>query len=130
MKARRVDQIEVEGRLMESKLAWKLAVYRESVLWRIVALIESVALNWNSDNIVGAYLSARALIEASALLLDLEQMYGTLDVETGTTSFSETKDIQRHRDAVLGATVLLLLDENCIDRLENEIERVAALQTA
>src|SRR4051812_13927086 len=72
MKAQRVDQIEVEGRLMESKLAWKLAVYRESVLWRIVALTESVAINWNSDNIVGAYLSARALIETSALLLDLE----------------------------------------------------------
>jgi hypothetical protein len=207
LQAQRVDQIEVEGRLMESKLAWKLAIYRESVLWRTVALTESVAINWNSDNIVGAYLSARALIETSALLLDLEhelrkhidardiaaldalmnsrtfatrekqwiekhpesaatnvltlidrmdkrtgsgirrlydlmserchpnylghhQMYGTLDVETGTTSFSETKDIERHRDAILGATVLLLLNEKCIDRLENEIERIAALQTA
>jgi hypothetical protein len=58
--------------LIESKLALKLAVYREAMLWRIVALTESVALNWNSDNIVGAYLPARALIETSALLLDLE----------------------------------------------------------
>jgi hypothetical protein len=33
------------------------------------------------------------------------QMYGTLDVETGTTIFSETKDIERHRDVILGATV-------------------------
>jgi hypothetical protein len=72
LKAQRVDQIKVEGRLIESKLAWKLAVYREAVLWRVVALTESVALNWNSDNIVGAYLPARAMIETSALLLDLE----------------------------------------------------------
>lgn len=184
LKAQRVDQIEVEGRLIELKLAWKLAVYREAVLWRIVALTESVALNWNSDNIVGSYLPARALIETSALLLDLEyelkkhidahditaldallnsrtfatrekqwvekgpasaainvltlidrmdkrtnsgirrlydlmserchpnylghhQMYGTLDIETGTTSFSEKKDIDRHRHAILGATVLM-----------------------
>ena len=206
LKAQRVDQIKVEGRLRESKLAWKLAVYREAVLWRIVALTESLALNWNRDNIVGTYLPARALIETSALLLDLEQelkkhvasrdiaaldallnsrtfatrdkkwieenpqseainvltlidrmdkrtdsgvrrhydlmserchpnclghhqLYGTLDVGTGTTSFSETKNIERHRDVILGATVLLLLDEHCIDRLENEVERVAALQT-
>jgi hypothetical protein len=207
LRAQRVDQIKVEGRLIESKLAWKLAVYREAVLWRIVALTESVALNWNCDNIVGTYLPARALIETSALLLDLEhelkkhvasrdiaaldallnsrtfatrdkkwieenpqseainiltlidrmdkrtgssirthydlmserchpnylghhQLYGTLDVETGTTTFSETKNIERHRDVILGATLLLLLDERCIDRLENEIDRVAALQNA
>jgi hypothetical protein len=207
LRAQRVDQITVEGRLIESKLAWKLAVYREAVLWRIVALTESVALNWNCDNVVGMYLPARALIETSALLLDLEhelkkhfasrdiaaldalltsrtfatrdkkwiekdpqseainiltlidrfdkrtdsgirrhydlmserchpnylghhQLYGTLDVDTGTTSFSETKDIERHRDVILGATLLLLLEENCIDRLENEIDRVAALQNA
>ena len=205
LRAQRVDQIEVEGRLIESELAWKLAVYREAVLWRIVALTESVALNWNCDNIVGMYLPARALIETSALLLDLEQelkkhiasrdiaalgalldsrtfatrdkkwieenpqfeainvltlidrmdkltdsgvrghydlmserchpnylghhqLYASLDVETGTTSFSETKNTEHHRDVILGATLLLLLDEHCIDRLENEVERVAALQ--
>jgi hypothetical protein len=193
--------------LIESKLALKLAVYREAMLWRIVALTESVALNWNSDNIVGAYLPARALIETSALLLDLEHelkkhiaasdidalnslltsltfatrnkkwiegnpeseainvltlidrtdkrtgsgvrghydlmserchpnylghhpLYGTLDVESGTTSVSETKNIERHRDVILGAILLLLLDEHCIDRLENEVDRVAALQNA
>jgi hypothetical protein len=30
LKAQRVDQIKIEGRLIESKLAWKLAVYREA----------------------------------------------------------------------------------------------------
>ncbi|WOH53790.1 hypothetical protein [Bradyrhizobium sp. sBnM-33] len=170
-----------------------------------MALTESVALNWNSDN-VGAYLPARAPIETIALLLDLEhelkkhiaasdidalnalfdqsdiatrhkkwiegnpeseainvitlidrmdkrtgsgvrghyylmserchpnylghhQLYGTLDV--GTTSFSETKNIERHRGCfILGAILLLLLDEHCIDGLDNEVDRVAALQNA
>lgn len=58
------------------------------------------------------------------------QLYGTLDVETSTTSFSETKNIERHRDVILGAILLLLLDEHCIDRLENEVDPVAALQNA
>jgi hypothetical protein len=42
------------------------------LLYRIVTLTESVALNWNHDNLLGAYLPARALVETSALLLEFE----------------------------------------------------------
>jgi hypothetical protein len=205
LRDQRVQKIVVEGRLLESKLAWKLAVYREVLLYRIVALTESIALNWNQTNFLGAYLPARALIETSALLLEFEhelkrhvdaadigaidsilnnrtfatrhkewieqhpeteavniltyldrldkrlgmgirkhydsmserchpnylghhQMFSSLDTSNGTTSFSQSKDISAHHDVVLGALLLTLLDEHCIDRLGLEIDRIAKIQ--
>lgn len=64
--------IEVSGRYLVSKLAWKVATFAEGIRYRIVALAESLALNWNGKNALGCYLSARALIETSAVLLDFE----------------------------------------------------------
>ena len=55
LRDQRVQQIVVEGRLLELKLAWKLAVYREVLLYLFVALTESIALNWNQANFLGAY---------------------------------------------------------------------------
>ena len=212
LKAQRIEHIKHEGYLSVSTLACKLTVYRQAVLWRIVGLMESVALNWNGDNIVGAYLSGRALLETGALLGDLEhelkkhiaardigalnelfnsralamrhkktmeesplgyaeainvltlidrldkrrgsgplfrevyermseichpnylgvaQLYGWTDVETGTTSFSETKYLELHRRAILHLMILMLLFNGpCIDRLKNEVDRVTALQNA
>src|SRR5882757_5057609 len=72
LRERRVQRIERAGRLLKSKLAWKVQVYREAMLYRIVALTESAAVNWNGDNLLGTYLPARALIETSAVLLEFE----------------------------------------------------------
>jgi hypothetical protein len=205
LRKRRVQQIEVVGRLLKSKLAWKAIVYREVLLYRIVALAESAALNWNHDNLLGTYLPSRALIETSAVLLEFEQdlrkylaasdlaaidallmnvtfatrhkdwidkdpksqavnvltvidrldkrvamgirghydrmsetchpnylghhqLFSSLDTSTGLTTFSDNKDLGRHRDVVIGALLLLLLDEHCIDRLENDIDRIVDIQ--
>jgi hypothetical protein len=54
----------------DSKIAWKIATYRQSVLYRIVALAEALALNWNAQNVLGCYLTARSIIETAALLHD------------------------------------------------------------
>jgi hypothetical protein len=205
LRERRVQRIERAGRLLKSKLAWKVEVYRQVMLYRIVALVESVALNWNGDNLLGTYLPARALIETSAVLLEFEhdleqhlaaedisaidalltkvifatrhkdwteqyppskavnvltvidrmdkrlaegirghydrmsetchpnylghhQMFSSLDTNTGTTTFSDEKDLGRHRDVVIGALLLMLLDEGCINRLDSDINQLVALQ--
>ena len=72
LRSRRLPSIEIVGRYLDSKLAWKVGTYREVLLYRIVALCGSLALNWNASNILGCCLSARALMETSALLLDFE----------------------------------------------------------
>lgn len=71
MRDGRIHQIDPVG-FIQSKLAWKLATLRQPLLYRVVALSESFAVNWNSHNLVGSYLPARALIETTALLLELQ----------------------------------------------------------
>jgi hypothetical protein len=70
LRDRRVKQLDAAG--YGSKLAWKLRVFEEVKLYRVVALTESLALNWNHGNMLGCYLPARALIETIAIILDLE----------------------------------------------------------
>jgi len=53
LRLRRISHIEIRGRYLDSKLAWKVATYKEAVLYRIVALSESLALNWNAQNMWG-----------------------------------------------------------------------------
>ena len=202
---RRRTTIVVVDRYLDSKLAWKVGTFVEVILYRIVALCQSLALNWNVQNMLGCNLSARALMETSALLLDFEQelsaaiteenlgavdklvnnrhfatrekawlesnpdtqainvltlidklnkrllkntrriydilseschpnylghhaMYATLDTRTGTTTFSEAKDLEGRRHGIFGCMYLILLDENCLNRLEVEIDRLADLQ--
>jgi hypothetical protein len=205
LRARRLPIIEIEGRYLDSRLAWKVGTYREGVLYRIVALGESLALNWNVQNMLGCCLPARALMETSALLLDFEHelrksvaasdldavndlvtnrhfatrdkkwleahpqaeavnvltlidkldkrlvknarrvydllserchpnylghhaMFGTLDTRTGTTEYSESKDLEGNSHAIFACMALIRLVEKCIGRLETEIDRVADLQ--
>lgn len=200
-----MPQIEVVGRYLDSKLAWKVGTYREAVLYRLVALCESLALNWNVQNMLGCNLAARALVETSALLLDFEHelskvvgtndlgavndlvtnrlfstrekkwledhpeaqavnvltlidkldrrllkgarrvydllseschpnylghqaMFGTLDTDTGVTVYSTSKDLQGHRHAIFVSMLLVMLNENCFNRLETEIDHIADLQ--
>jgi hypothetical protein len=79
---RRVDRIEVSGNLLNSKLAWKIATYRQSMLYRTVALTSGCALCWNAGNSLCSMLTARALIETIALLIDFEsRLHGLLDRE-------------------------------------------------
>jgi hypothetical protein len=69
----RVSKIEIDGVLAESKLAWKLRIFGEVMTYRVVALAESLALNWNAENYLGAYLPARAIIETVAVTTGVER---------------------------------------------------------
>jgi len=71
--ARRVENISVEGPLQASKTAWKVAVYKEAQLHRVVALTSSCASSCNRCDALGSALTARALIETVAMLMDLDQ---------------------------------------------------------
>ncbi|HTV29035.1 MAG TPA: hypothetical protein VMF32_14715 [Xanthobacteraceae bacterium] len=65
--ARRKPEVAVEGPLVESKTAWKLATLQQSLLYRICALANGAADAWNANNVTSALILGRALIETVAL---------------------------------------------------------------
>jgi hypothetical protein len=71
MSARRRAEIDVTGRA-RSKIAWNIETLSEALLYRLVNLGEGTALAWNDDNALCAFLSARAIVETCAVLVDFE----------------------------------------------------------
>jgi hypothetical protein len=69
----RASEINVSGKFLRSKIAWKLAVYQHALLHRIVALMDGVAVAWNNECTLSAMLSARALMETLAVLAEFER---------------------------------------------------------
>jgi hypothetical protein len=65
---RRKTEITMSGPLLDSKIAWKLAVLQQVLLYRVVMLAEGCADMWNAQNLLSAILSARALIETVAVI--------------------------------------------------------------
>jgi hypothetical protein len=82
---RRKPNIAIDGERAKSKLAWKAATYAEAVLYRVVALADGAAQNWNDGNVLCAILAGRALIETIALFLDVE---GRLESEVAAESLA------------------------------------------
>jgi hypothetical protein len=69
----RALEINVSGKFLRSKIAWKLAVYQHALLHRIVALMDGVAVAWNNECTLSAMLSARALMETLAVIAEFER---------------------------------------------------------
>jgi hypothetical protein len=69
----RVVQINRAGHFDRSKLAWKVGVYQQVLLHRIVSLADGAAVAWNSRTTLSAFLCTRALVETIALLYHLRQ---------------------------------------------------------
>jgi hypothetical protein len=74
----RALEINVSGKFLRSKIAWKLAVYQHALLHRIVALMDGVAVAWNNQCTLSAMLSARALMETLAVMAEFEQQVDRL----------------------------------------------------
>ncbi len=72
LQALRQPLVAREGAL-RTRTAWKVAVFRQAALYRLVALAAGAAANWNARNVLGAALAARALLEAAAVLQDSVQ---------------------------------------------------------
>jgi hypothetical protein len=68
--ARRRSEVTVAGPLAQSKQAWKVAVYQQSILYRVVMLAEGAVSTWNDGNILTSILAARALIETVAVVYE------------------------------------------------------------
>lgn len=68
----RALEINVEGPLARSKLAWKLLSYHHALLHRVIALIDGTAVAWNCHCTLSAILSARAFMETFAVMDRLE----------------------------------------------------------
>jgi hypothetical protein len=81
VQARRQPVVAREGAL-RTRIAWKLAVFRQAALFRIVALAAATTNDWNARNVLGAALAARGLLEATALLQDFERRLQLLAGET------------------------------------------------
>lgn len=63
----RVAKIEVDDVLIKSKVAWKFAVLRQSLTYRLVDLGEGVVGAWNEQNLLSSVVLARAFLETVAL---------------------------------------------------------------
>jgi hypothetical protein len=77
LSALRSTQVKQSG-VLRSRVAWRLAAYREVLLFRTVALTNSIAAAWNSRNTLAAFLSARALMETIAVLVEYEARVAVL----------------------------------------------------
>src|SRR5260221_7538397 len=78
----RAVEINVSGKFVRSKIAWKLATYQHVLLHRLIALIDGAAVAWNSRCTLSAMLSARAFMETFAVLAQCEAR-GTCLVKAG-----------------------------------------------
>jgi hypothetical protein len=68
---RRLTKIERVGHL-ESMLAWKIVALQQVLLYRIVELATGCTRMWNAGNVLCSVLTARALMETIALILDFD----------------------------------------------------------
>ena len=100
--ARRKSTIEVVDHFARSKLAWKLAVLQEALLYRVVALGRGAAVTWNTGNFLTCILAVRALVETVALSQDLAEQ------------------VQAHIDAADLASLSKLLDQQTFATRDEE----------
>lgn len=64
----RVAKIELDHTLIKSKVAWKFAVLRQALTYRLVDLGEATIEAWNNDNRLSSVVLARAFFETVAIV--------------------------------------------------------------
>ena len=70
--ALRQNRVARDG-VLRGRVAWKVGVFRQAALHRVVALAAGAASNWNARNVLGAAAQALGVLEAAALLADFER---------------------------------------------------------
>jgi hypothetical protein len=114
-------EINVDGKFARSKIAWKLAIYQHVLLHRLIALMDGVAVAWNSRCTLSAMLSARALMETFAVMAELErrvtclleeESLGALDMLAQKGIFaSRDEDWIREAPETVAVSVLTYIDK-------------------
>src|SRR5215831_5789205 len=74
----RAVEINVSGKFLRSKIAWKLATYQHALLHRLVALMDGAAVAWNSRCTLSCMLSARAFMETFAVMAEYDRQVARL----------------------------------------------------
>jgi hypothetical protein len=74
----RAVEINLTERFLRSKIAWKLATCQHALLHRLVALMDGAAVAWNNRCTLSAMLSARALMETFAVMVEFERRVARL----------------------------------------------------
>ena len=116
----RVTEVRAEDGLARSKVAWKLAGYRQASVYRLVALFDATALALNSGAALGALLAARALMETASVLVHFvdqtEKLLLAEDIpgldrlaDKGTFATRDKEWLKRHPEHE-AATVLKAID--------------------
>ncbi len=67
LSASRVEAITITGDLLRSKLAWKYAVLRQALSYRLVDLSEGAISCWNRSDVLASIILARSVLETGAL---------------------------------------------------------------
>lgn len=123
--ARRREQIDL---LVEpyrrSKIAWKVAVLANAVVYRQIALAEGAASSWNNANYLSAILNGRAMVETAAFYWDFSKRFrelasipdfGAVDALAMNSLFG-TKDKELLRDHPEHEARQILRSIDLIDR--------------
>ena len=59
----RKSEIAVQGSFIESKTGWKCAILQQALLYRVCAVANGAANQWNSGNIIASVTLSRSLLE-------------------------------------------------------------------
>ncbi len=125
------SEIKREGLLAQSKLVWKVEVFKQAIIHRIVMLGAGCTEAWNARNFLSAILCMRATVETCAFIIDIEKQLQKLckssDFESinnllakitfGTRQKSWLKN--NENDIDIEAVQVL----NCIDNLDKTFDK-------
>ena len=74
----RAVEINVSGKFLRPKIAWKLATYQHVLLHRLISLMDGAAVAWNNRCTLSVMLSARALMETFSVMAEFERRVARL----------------------------------------------------
>lgn len=76
---RRREKIDIlDEPYRRSKIAWKIGVLSNALIYRQVALADGVAAAWNQENYLSAILNGRAMVETAAFYWDFAKRFRDL----------------------------------------------------
>ncbi|MDK1375187.1 MULTISPECIES: hypothetical protein [unclassified Sinorhizobium] len=95
LRSQRIQVLPLTGDLRRSKLAWKYAVLRQSLTYRLVDLVDAAVEQWGEGNSLACMVLARAFFETVAVVHFIEQ---------STRKALEAKDLGRLDQLAMQAT--------------------------
>ena len=70
LRARRVSVVSAATDPIKPKIVWKVEVYVQGMIYRTVALTDSVCESWNNGNALASIILARSVMETAAIVFN------------------------------------------------------------